>query len=119
MSDPTMDDVARIAAGLLPKECSPIWGYAKKMKKSLQKILPTEGYVRMSNGLEVNMVVTTQQEAEALRETIRHLGQFLPAHRIMVPGDIGAHKPEPSWRDELEKAFGPVAVRAHLKGQEQ
>jgi len=105
----------------LPEERGPIWDYASKMGKSLHGLLPKDACVTISDGVYVSCTVTTMQEAEALREVIRHLGQTLPSHRKMVAADIGANVPEPDWRAELYRVLGDpmkltTARREHLKG---
>lgn len=111
----TGDAVSAVPASIpdasrwLPKEPSPIWGYAKAMKSSLYNLLPEGFEVGYRGGLSVNGTVTTMQEAEALRESIRHLGQMLPSHRKMIAGDIGCEIPEPGWKDALYKMFGTPA----------
>jgi hypothetical protein len=76
------------------------------MGVALQKVMPADFVVGYGDGLHVSGTLTTMQEAEALREAIRHLGQHLPSHRLMIAGDIGMEPPKPDWRDELFKLFG-------------
>lgn len=90
----------------LSDDRSPIWTYARKMGLALYKVLPEDVEVSIKGGVYVKGTVNTMQEAEALREVIRHLGQTLPSHRKMIAADIGAGVREPSFRDKLYELFG-------------
>lgn len=95
-----------------------IWSYARALGRAMIHIAPKDFCMQWSGSgreqtISVNCTISTTQEAEAVCEIIMTIARrSLSSHREAVKGDIYPDEPKPSFREELEKMFGPCVTLA-------
>lgn len=87
-----------------------IWAYAKSLGVALIEVAPKDVCFGWNgdDGFSIRATMRTAQEAEAVREIIRHLAiRTLPMHRKMVHADLyGDPAPQPSFQQKIAEMFG-------------